>query len=54
MRKAQSLRNHTTRPTLSTMTDDLGMLREEESVEDSLRRELLSKDRENDKVRWIA
>lgn len=50
MRRVQSLRHHT-RPSLATMTDDLGVLREEESTEDALRRELLAKDRENDKVR---
>lgn len=50
MRRVQSLRHHT-RPSLATMTDDLGVLREEESAEDALRRELLAKDRENDKVR---
>lgn len=33
------------------LTDDLGVLREhQESVEDTLRRQLLEKERENDKV----
>jgi hypothetical protein len=50
MRRAQSLR-HNTRPSLALGADDLGMLREgDESDEDVLRRQLLDKDRENDKV----
>ena len=55
MRRAQSVR-HYTRATASAATtgmDDLGVLKEvsEESTEVTLRRQLLEKDRENDKVR---
>jgi len=32
-------------------TDELGMVREDESAEDALRRQLLEKDRENDRLR---
>ncbi|TDL26421.1 hypothetical protein BD410DRAFT_783477 [Rickenella mellea] len=54
MRRSHSLR-HQARPSFaaerSNITDDLGVLQEEaESVEDSLRRQLLTKDRENDKL----
>ena len=51
MRRAQSLRNHV-RPSLTTMTDDLGTLKEqsEETAEETLRRQIIAKDRENDKV----
>jgi hypothetical protein len=50
MRRAQSVR-HYARPSLALGADDLGMLREgDESNEDVLRRQLLDKDRENDKV----
>ncbi|KAI0962666.1 hypothetical protein AcV7_001460 [Taiwanofungus camphoratus] len=51
MRRAQSVR-HYARPSLALGADDLGMLKEspEESNEDVLRRQLLEKDRENDKV----
>ena len=57
MRRAQSVR-HYTRATVSattTGTDDLGVLKEvpEESTEVTLRRQLLEKDRENDKVREL-
>jgi hypothetical protein len=50
-RRAQSVRHHS-RPSLAHGADDLGMLREipDESVEDILRRQVLEKDRENDKV----
>lgn len=56
MRRAQSLRNHTTahlRTASSPGTDDLGILREqpEDSAEDTLRRQLLECQRENDKLR---
>lgn len=50
MRRAQSVR-HYARPSLALgTTDDLGVLREDESNEDALRRQLLDKDRENDRV----
>ncbi|KAI0937452.1 hypothetical protein AcV5_005358 [Taiwanofungus camphoratus] len=51
MRRAQSVR-HYARPSLALGADDLGMLKEspEESNEDVLRRQLLEKDRENDKL----
>lgn len=43
---------HYARPSLALGTvDDLGVLKEDESVEDILRRQLLEKDRECDKVR---
>lgn len=52
MRRAQSVR-HVARPSLALGADDLGILREgDESNEDVLRRQLLDKDRECDKVRW--
>lgn len=54
MRRAQSTRHHG-RPSVAQGIggmDDMGVLKEtDESVEDSLRRQLLEKDRENDKVR---
>ncbi|KAI0673843.1 hypothetical protein C8Q78DRAFT_1019299 [Trametes maxima] len=50
MRRAQSVRNYA-RPSLALGADDLGVLKEDESVEDVLRRQLLEKDRENDKLR---
>lgn len=49
MRRAQSVRNYA-RPSFAPGADDLGVLREDEPVEDTLRRQLLDKDRENDKV----
>lgn len=50
MRRAQSVR-HYARPSLALGADDLGMLREgDETNEDVLRRQLLDKDRENDKL----
>ncbi|THU93207.1 hypothetical protein K435DRAFT_725660 [Dendrothele bispora CBS 962.96] len=50
MRRAQSVRNYT-RPTLALGADDLGVLREgDESNEDVLRRQLLEKDRECDRL----
>ncbi|KAJ8075056.1 hypothetical protein PM082_019383 [Marasmius tenuissimus] len=49
-RKAQSLR-HIARPSLALGADDLGVLREgDESNEDVLRRQLLEKDRECDRL----
>lgn len=52
MRRAQSVRNHTNgRPPFQLGTDDMGILTEgEERPEDGLRKKLLDKDRENDKV----
>ncbi|KAF9237063.1 hypothetical protein BU15DRAFT_49206 [Melanogaster broomeanus] len=53
MRRPQSVRNHYHRPSINVNlgTDDLGVLREgDESTEDALRRQLLDKDRENDKL----
>ena len=50
MRRAQSVR-HYGRSTQAHNTDDLGVLKEDESVEDVLRRQLLEKDRECDRVR---
>ncbi|KAH7886389.1 hypothetical protein F5I97DRAFT_1264919 [Phlebopus sp. FC_14] len=49
MRRAQSVRNYG-RPQHALASDDLGVLREDESAEDTLRRQLLDKDRENDKL----
>jgi len=50
MRRAQSVRHHT-RPSLALAADDLGALKEaDESIEDVLRRQLIDKDRENDKL----
>jgi len=53
MRRAQSVRNHVNgRSSFQLGTDDLGTLTEgDERPEDGLRRKLLEKDRENDKVR---
>ncbi|EIW64475.1 uncharacterized protein TRAVEDRAFT_158787 [Trametes versicolor FP-101664 SS1] len=50
MRRAQSVR-HYARASLASGTDDLGVLREDESVEEVLRRQLLEKDRECDKLK---
>ena len=54
MRRAQSTR-HYPRPSLALGADDLGVLREnpDETIEDALRRQLLEKDRENDKVEYL-
>ncbi|KAJ7173005.1 hypothetical protein C8R43DRAFT_978183 [Mycena crocata] len=50
MRRAQSVRNYG-RPSLAIGADDLGILREgNESNEDVLRRQLIDKDRENDRL----
>ena len=52
MRRAQSVRHHVRPSSLALGTDDLGVLKEgDESNEDVLRRQLLDKDRENDKVK---
>jgi len=51
MRRAQSVRHHP-RPSIALGADDLGILREgDESNEDVLRRQLIEKDRENDKLK---
>ncbi|KAI6031003.1 hypothetical protein EDC04DRAFT_74149 [Pisolithus marmoratus] len=52
MRRTQSVRTYNKQPSASILADDLGVLREtsEESVEDVLRKQLLDKDRENDKL----
>ena len=51
MRKTQSVR-HYSRPSIAQGADDLGILREDEdSVEDVLRKQLMDKERECDKVR---
>lgn len=53
MRRAQSVR-HYARSSLALAVDDLGTLKEgDESNEDVLRRQLLDKDRENDKVKRL-
>ncbi|KAF8814016.1 hypothetical protein BYT27DRAFT_7130288 [Phlegmacium glaucopus] len=50
MRRAQSVR-HYPRPSLALAVDDLGILREgEESVEDVLRKQLIDKERECDRL----
>ncbi|KAF5352482.1 hypothetical protein D9756_006252 [Leucocoprinus leucothites] len=50
MRRTQSTK-HNTRPSLPLTSNDLGVLREgNETNEDILRRQLLEKDRENDKL----
>ena len=51
MRRAQSVRNYGRPSSIALSSDDLGVLREnDESNEDILRRQLLDKDRENDKL----
>ncbi|KAF8641011.1 hypothetical protein AX17_000656 [Amanita inopinata Kibby_2008] len=51
MRRSQTTRHHP-RPSIALAADDLGVLREgDETNEDVLRRQLLDKDRENDKLR---
>lgn len=52
MKKSQSLRHHhATRPSLALSPDDLGVLREgNETNEDVLRKQLLERDRECDRV----
>lgn len=56
MRRAQSVRNHTNgRPSFQLGTDDMGVLTEgDERPEDGLRKKLLEKDRENDRVNWVS
>lgn len=50
MRRTQSVRQYG-KPSLAMGGDELGVLREsEETLEDVLRRQLLEKDKENDKV----
>jgi len=52
MRRAQSVRTYPrTSLNLSTPADDLSTLREDDSIEDTLRKQLVEKDRENDKLR---
>ncbi|KIY67987.1 hypothetical protein CYLTODRAFT_422027 [Cylindrobasidium torrendii FP15055 ss-10] len=53
MKRAQSMRNqHAARPSLALISDDLGVLREgNESNEDVLRKQLLDKDRECDRLK---
>ncbi|KAF8195065.1 hypothetical protein BJ912DRAFT_876291 [Pholiota molesta] len=54
MRRAQSVR-HYARPSLALAADDLGILREgDESNEDVLRKQLLEKDRECDKLQMTV
>ncbi len=53
MRRAQSVRHYTRASLASGGADDLGVLREDESVEEVLRRQLLEKDRECDKVCFV-
>jgi hypothetical protein len=52
MRRAQSVRHYTRASVPTTGTDDLGLLKEipEESTEVTLRKQLLEKEKENDKV----
>ena len=50
MRRSQTVNlRHSARPSIFN-GDDLGALKEDESTEDMLRRQLLEKERENDKV----
>lgn len=53
MRKSQSVR-YNPRPSMNLgIVDDLGVLKEaEDTVEDTLRRQLLEKERECDRVRF--
>ncbi|KAI0253202.1 hypothetical protein BJV78DRAFT_1194919 [Lactifluus subvellereus] len=53
MRRAQSVRHYTRSSVPTTGTDDLGVLKEipEESTDVMLRRQLLEKEKENDKLR---
>ena len=53
MRKSHSVRNYsrTGSSNITMNADELGMVREDESAEDALRRQLLEKDRENDRLR---
>jgi len=58
MRRAHSVRNHTNgKSSFQLATDDMGALTEgDERPEDGLRKKLLEKDRENDKVcvSWVS
>ncbi|EJC98649.1 uncharacterized protein FOMMEDRAFT_149042 [Fomitiporia mediterranea MF3/22] len=53
MRRAQSLRSNNARNSTASLTDDLGVLKEqtEESAEDVLRKQLLTAERDNDKLK---
>ncbi len=54
MRRSQSVRNQP-RPSLALISDDLGVLREgDESNEDVLRKQLIEKDRECDRVSRLS
>ena len=51
MRRAQSVRTYSRPSSIVVTSDELGVLREgDETNEDVLRRQLLDKDRENDKL----
>ncbi|KAI0713108.1 hypothetical protein C8T65DRAFT_645498 [Cerioporus squamosus] len=50
MRRAQSVRHYAKASLAGVGADDLGVLKEDESVEDVLRRQLLDKDRECDRL----
>jgi len=50
MRKSQTVK-HFSRPSLAIGADDLGVVKEDESPEDSLRRQLLDQERENDRLK---
>ena len=55
MRRAQSLRNNNARSSVTSLTDELGTLKEHNedlTSEDALAKKLLAAERENDKVRW--
>jgi hypothetical protein len=52
MRRTQSVRNHAKSISSATGSDELSVLKEsDDGLEDVLRRQLLEKDKENDKVR---
>nr|GAT46676.1 predicted protein [Mycena chlorophos] len=54
VRRSQTVRNHHSRPSAAHFAngiDDLGVLREDETTEDALRRQLVEKDRENDRLK---
>ena len=51
MRRSHTVKNHLTRPSLALGADELGMLKEgDESNEDVLRRQLIERDRECERV----
>ena len=52
MRRAHSLRNHSAKGSSSSLVEDLGLVKEGESIEDILRDQLLASERENDKVNY--